>query len=358
MKDLFLTPGPSKLHPLAVEYIRKGVEEDVYSMSHRSDRFRGLSWECMEALRELMGIPESSKIFYVSSATEAMERTIENCSATGTFHFINGAFSRRFYDTSRALFKDARCTEVDAGSGYDCLDQEIPDDTELICLTHNETSTGVAIPEAQIAALKSKWPDRIIAVDIVSSAPYCALDFSKVDVAFFSVQKCFGLPAGLGVMIVSEEAMSKAYALKDKGRSIGSYHSFLSLGASADKYETPETPNVLAIYLLSKVARHMCNEGITKLRREIRDRADAIRAFVNKSSALELFVKDLDFRSDTVVNINVSTSSVELKALLAENGIHVGLGYGEWRERQIRVANFPAHDAQDMERLFSVLRTL
>ena len=35
-----------------------------------------------------------------------MERIIENCAIKHTFHFINGAFSRKFYEMTKELKKD------------------------------------------------------------------------------------------------------------------------------------------------------------------------------------------------------------------------------------------------------------
>src|SRR5690606_37779547 len=96
------------------------------------------------------------------------------------------------------------------GEGFFVDEVEVPVLAELVCLTQNETSTGVSIPEDSIHRLVEKYPDKLFAVDAVSSCPYTRLDYSKLDCVFFSVQKCFGLPAGLGVMVVSERAMEVA----------------------------------------------------------------------------------------------------------------------------------------------------
>ena len=42
--------------------------------------------------------------------------------------------------------------------------------------------------------------------------------------------------------------------LQERGFAVGSYHSFASLVAGAEKRQTPETPNVLAIEVLGEVS--------------------------------------------------------------------------------------------------------
>ena len=105
-------------------------------------------------------------------------------------------------------------------------------------------------------------PSALLVVDAVSSLPYPDFDYSQLDSVFFSVQKGFGLPAGLGVWMVNEKCIAKAESLLSKGISIGSYHNIPSLQSHAVKYQTPETPNVLGIYLLSKVVGDMVRRGI------------------------------------------------------------------------------------------------
>ena len=62
---------------------------------------------------------------------------------------------------------------------------------------------------------------RLLAVDAVSSLPYPDFDYTILDSVFFSVQKGFGLPAGLGVWMVNDRCIAKAEQLLSRGISIG-----------------------------------------------------------------------------------------------------------------------------------------
>ena len=147
-------------------------------------------------------------------------------------------------------------------------DERIPAEMELIAVTHNETSMGVSLPLEYIHSLKAANPQALIVVDAVSSLPFPDFDYSTIDSAFFSVQKGFGLPAGLGVWMVNERCINVAEERLAKGASLGSYHTIPSLKAHAAKFQTPETPNVLAVFLLSKVIGDMLRVGIKRIRTE------------------------------------------------------------------------------------------
>ncbi len=134
-------------------------------------------------------------------------------------------------------------TQVAPGNSFDPV--SIPTGTEVVALTHNETSSGVWLQVPFINSFKESNPDSLIVVDAVSSLPYPDFDYSKVDSVFFSVQKGFGLPAGLGVWMMNKRCLAKAEQLLSNGISIGSYHSLPLLYNNALKRQTPETPNVV-----------------------------------------------------------------------------------------------------------------
>jgi len=107
MKKIFFTPGPSQLYPTVEKHLAKGLSENLYSISHRSKLFQQIYLETTSNLKKLLKIPENYSIFFVSSGTECMERIVENCVEKYSFHFVNGAFSQRFYETAVELKKQA-----------------------------------------------------------------------------------------------------------------------------------------------------------------------------------------------------------------------------------------------------------
>lgn len=343
------TPGPSQLYITTEDHARKAFKEQIPSLSHRSTQFEGISQHATDGLRQLLNIPENFSIAFTGSATEIWERIIQNFTEHTSHHLVNGAFSQKFYDTALQLNRKSTVTRVPLGSGF-AASVEIPS-TELIALTHNETSTGVSLPLTNISNIREHNPSPLIAVDSVSSLPYAEFDFTKIDSVFFSVQKGFGLPAGLGVWIFNERCIIKAEQLLAKGISIGSYHSLPSLVAHAKKNQTPETPNVLGIYLLAKVVEDMNRRGIQIIRRETEYKAAILYQALDQHPFIKAFVKETVNRSKTVIVAECGEHTDVLTNHLIKKGMLPGDGYGPQKKTQLRFANFPAHSKEQYELL-------
>jgi phosphoserine aminotransferase len=347
------TPGPSQLYFTVADHAREAFKAGIPSLSHRSKLFEQISFEATDGLRQLLNIPATHSIFFTSSATEIWERVIQNLVEERSFHLVNGSFSKRFYEIALQLNKKAEKIEVKEGHGFD--DTISVPETELIAVTHNETSTGVSLPVDTIYKLKEKNPKALLIVDAVSSLPYPQFDFSRLDAVFFSVQKGFGLPAGLGVWIVNEKCIAKAEQLLSKGISIGSYHTIPSLKTLALKNQTPETPNVLGIYLLGKLVQDFLRRGIETMRRETDYKAAIVYNALEQHPLLSAFVKEKKYQSKTVIVADCQAQTEKLTAFLQTKGLFPGDGYGSAKKTQLRFANFPAHSKEQYELLVDSL---
>ena len=231
----------------------------------------------------------------------------------------------------------------------------IPDSTELIAVTQNETSTGVAQPLEDIYFLKDKHPNKLLVVDAVSAVPYIDIDFHKIDSLYFSVQKGFGLPPGLGVWIVNEHCIEKAKSMQNSGLSIGSYHSIPSFLSKSTRNQTPETPNTLGIYLLGKIAEDMLGKGVAQIRREAEYKAALTYHLLENHPLLEPFVTKSKYRSNTVIVAKSAIDNKEIISKAAEKGMVIGGGYGQFKNEHLRIANFPTHSKEHFERLVDFL---
>lgn len=343
------TPGPSQLYFTVADHAREAFKSGVPSLSHRSKLFEEISAETTTGIRELLNVPAGFEIYFTSSATEIWERIIQNLVEEKSLHFVNGSFSKRFYEIALQLNRRPEKIEVKEGEGFSELSKN--SSTELIALTHNETSTGVSLPLDFIHSFRENNPETLVAVDAVSSLPYPVFDFTKVDTVFFSVQKGFGLPAGLGVWIVNEKCIAKAERLLSKGISIGSYHNIPTLKSNAAKNQTPETPNVLGIYLLNKVVKDFLRRGALTIRRETEYKAAILYQALDQNPLLSPFVKDKNFQSKTVIVADCQSHTERLAKHLQSKGLFPGDGYGSNKKMQLRFANFPAHSKEQFEYL-------
>lgn len=351
------TPGPSQLYITTEMHARMAFKTGVPSISHRSKEFESFYAEAVNGLKELFQIPDGFYIVFTASATEIWERSIQSVVISESLHLVNGAFSKKYFETAQQLGRNPVKVEVKDGVGF--KDVVLPSSKpELVALTHNETSTGVSLSLDFIHSFRDRYPDAIIAVDAVSSLPYPKFDFNKIDMLFFSVQKGFGLPAGLGVWIVNEKCLAKADNLLSKGHSVGSYHSLPSLVGMTLKNQTPETPNVLGIYLLAKVTGDFNQRSLKIIRQETDYKAALLYHTLEASSIAKPFVVDKDIRSQTVIVAETGERTKAITEALQAKGLYPGDGYGKAKATQLRFANFPTHSKEQYEYLVDTLASI
>lgn len=350
------TPGPSQLYFTVEDHARKAFRDGIPSLSHRSSMFEKISKQTTDGLKELLELPEGYHILFTGSATEIWERSIQNLVAESSLHFVNGSFSKRFHEIATQLGKQAQKVEVAAGQGFESY--QPTGNPEVIALTHNETSTGVSMPLDFIHSFRDQHPNALVVVDAVSSLPYPKFDYTKIDSVFFSVQKSFGLPAGLGVWIVNEKCIAKAESLQQQGLNIGTYHNLPTLVANAKKNQTPETPNVLGIYLLGQVVSDFLKRGVHTIRKETEYKAAILYQALQNHAKIKPFVTDRKFQSQTVIVAETGTETAYITEQLIKHGLQPGDGYGERKKSQLRFANFPTHSKETYELLVDLLEKM
>ncbi len=350
---IFFTPGPTQLFYTYQNHFREAIKQDIPSISHRSKEFMRLFQETRENLQNLLELTPDHNIYFTGSANEIWERIIQNLVVSRSHHFFNGAFARKFYDFALQYQKSPTKTESENGMAYDSL--HIPDDSELVGITLNETSNGFMFPAEDIYQIKKENPECLLALDGVSALPAVPVDFSYVDTAYLSVQKCFGMPAGLGVWIANQKCLEKARKMEEDGMITGSYHSLSSLEKYGAKNQTPETPNVLSIYILGKIAEDMLRRGVSFMRNETVYKSTILYQTAETLSLLNPFIKEKKYRSKTVVVCDVKNGSAQILDVCHQKGWVLGSGYSSQKDSQVRIANFPMHSKEQVEQLCDFL---
>ena len=347
--QLFFTPGPSQLYPTVTQHLNNAMRENIGSISHRGKEFQMIFQEMKELLSDVLNIPPDYEIFITSSATEIWERIIQNLITKSSHHFVNGSFSERFYNftTAYQLKSTAQISDFSQEFG----EFKVPDEAELISITQNETSVGYSFNPEEIKYIRKNNSEKLIALDLVSAVPGIPVDLSQIDTAYFSVQKCFGLPAGMGVWIVGPKCfeVSKAKALKNG--IVGSYHSLAELKKNGDKNQTPETPNVLNLYLLKNVLKDMQLKGISSIQNETKYKAALLYQTFDQITELKTVIHHPLNRSKTVCVSEVLGGNKGLIEYLKSKQLIIGSGYGSFKDQHIRIANFPAHSKESIEML-------
>jgi phosphoserine aminotransferase len=343
-------PGPSRVYTQVSRYLQEAHKEGIMSINHRSEVFEAISRKAVTLLKEKLSIPADYAIYFVSSATECWEIIAQSLTRQRSTHIYNGAFGKKWYDYARRLRPDASDHPFDLQTSLNPDELKLSN-SEVICITQNETANGTQVSNRIIQSIKKNNPHAVVAVDATSSMAGIRLNFESADVWFASVQKCFGLPAGLGLLVCSPDALKQASALNERLH----YNSLLLLDDMMQKYQTSCTPNILNIYLLMRVMEEV--KPIDKIDKTIKSRYKKWAAFFDtKTDKLNFLISNKQVRSNTVLTIAASphlTQRVKTEANKA--GFLLGEGYGELRATTLRIANFPAIKRTEIARLMDFL---
>lgn len=349
MTKTYFTPGPSQLYPTVEGHLQKALKEQVPSISHRSDAFKGIYAETEASLRSLLTVPEDYHVLFFSSATEIWERLLQSFPGK-SFFFVNGNFSDRFRSFARKMGREESSYEVPFGQGFEHGKASLPEGTVLCGMIGNETSSGVMTPPEDYYEVASRNPQTLCFVDLVSGWPSYPLDLTKVDGAYFSVQKGFGLPSGLGVLVISPRAVAKVAEAEEAGEYRGVHRSLTAMVEKAAKNQTVETPNVLGIYLLGKVAQDMAAQG-PELYMASQEKAATLYKYFDAHTKWQPAIDTPRWRSETVVVLDTPDTSADIVKALDAKGFVLGTGYGARKADQVRIANFPAVSLDDINAL-------
>jgi aspartate aminotransferase-like enzyme len=331
-KKLFI-PGPTEVR----EEILQAMATPM--IGHRSTAYAELQGSVESKLKRLLNT-EGRVFLFTSSSTGVMEGAIRNCVAVKVLNTLNGEFSRRWHEIAKSCGVAADTLEVEPGQA---ITPELVDAAlaaggyDAVCLTYNETSTGILSPVPEIARLvRRKYPDVLILVDAVSCMAGVEIraDDWGLDVCLAGVQKCFALPPGLAVASVSARAMERAKTIPYRGY----YFDFIENEKFAVKNNTPATPSISHLYALDKQMDDMFAEGLEARYARHLAMAEHCRAWGSKHFAL---YGDERFLSPTVTHVT-NTTGFDFSALnkeLGKRGAQISDGYGPFKGKTFRIGH-------------------
>ena len=214
-KKLFI-PGPTHVEDEILDAMSMPM------IGHRDSLYSDLHGEVVGKLQKFLKT-ENRIYLSTSSSTGMMEGAIRNCVKEKALMTNCGAFSRRWARIAEANGKEIERIDVEWGTATtpDLFDEYLAKGGfDTVCITHNETSTGIMNPLEEIGKMiKEKYPDVIVCVDAVSSmaGAEIAVDDWGLDVVLAGTQKAFALPPGLCVVTVSDAALQRSAEVEDKG---------------------------------------------------------------------------------------------------------------------------------------------
>jgi len=272
-----------------------------------------------------------------------------------------GAFSDKWFDVSKRCGKEAEALQVPWGSPIRAeeVDRRLATGRfDALTLIHNETSTGVMSPLAEIAGLKKKYPDVMFIVDAVSSLSATKIEFDAlgVDVLLAGTQKALALPPGMSIFTSSPAALAKADTLKDRGY----YFDFVEFQKNAEQNMTPSTPSIGHVYALASKLEDISSEGLEARYARHHKLALTTRDWAARHGFTLFPEKNFESVTLTCVNNGARPGGrvidvARFQKLVKDQGFLIDGGYGKIKGTTFRISNMGDETETTMQQLYAAL---
>jgi phosphoserine aminotransferase len=342
--------GPAKVRPEQVAAL--AASGPLYlGTSHRQAPVRSLVQRIREGLAELFRLPDGYQVVLGNGGTT----TFWDVAAFGlvterSLHLSFGEFSSKFARVTAAApwLREPVIIESPPGTHPQPRAEA---GVDSYALTHNETSTGVAMPVRRVPGADD---GALVLVDATSAAGGLAVDISEADVYYFAPQKCFGSDGGLWIALMSPAALERAAAIAASGRYLpGSLSLPVAISNSA-RFQTNNTPGVATLLLMAEQVEWLLQEGgLPWAAGRAADSSARLYTWAEKAPYATPFVADPAQRSPVVGTIDFisAADAAAVAAVLRANGIVDTEPYRKLGRNQLRIAMFPAIEPADVEAL-------
>jgi phosphoserine aminotransferase len=342
--------GPSKIRPEAVNALAS-VAPRYLGTSHRQAPVRFTVGQLRDGLAELFSLPDGYEVLLGNGGTTSFwDAATFGLIEQRSLHLSFGEFSSKFAAAASAAPHLGEPVIIESAAGTH-PEAEATAGIDTYALTHNETSTGVSMTLARPSGIDE---DALVVVDATSAAGGLRFDPSQVDVYYFAPQKCLASDGGLWLAALSPAAVDRVERVATSGRWVPAS---LDLGIALEnsrKNQTYNTPALATIFLAVQQVEWINNNGGLEWAAGRTDRsASVMYDWATASAYATPFVADPQDRSHVVATIDLDdrVDAQTVSGVLRANGIVDTDSYRKLGRNQLRIAMFPAIDAEDIKAL-------
>lgn len=341
--------GPSKVRHEALASLPSEAE-GIIGTSHRQKGVKDVVARIREGLGSLFSLPEGYEVVLGNGGSTAFwDIATFGLIEKKSQHLSFGEFSSKFASAAKAapFLEDPTVISSEPGSHPLPI---VEAGIDLYALTHNETSTGVAMP-----IMRPKGSDgALVVVDATSAAGGLAVTATEFDTYYFAPQKSFASDGGLWLALMSPAAIERAERIKASGRWTPAFFDLTIAIENSRLDQTYNTPAVLTLWLLAQQIEWMNDNGGLKFAAgRSAESAAHIYGWAERNPLTTPFVTDPAMRSKVVATINFDESidALQIAKTLRANGIVDTEPYRKLGKNQLRVGMFPAIDPADIQAL-------
>ena len=341
--------GPSKIRGEALANLAASGTS-ILGTSHRQKAVKNVVNRVRTGLSSLFELPEGYEVVLGNGGSTAFWDIATFCLIEKkSQHLSFGEFSSKFASAAKEapFLDDPSVIKAEPGSHpFPVVEAGI----DSYALTHNETSTGVAMPIQRPAGSDGA----LVLVDATSAAGGLAVSAKEFDTYYFAPQKSFASDGGLWIALMSPAAISRVEKLKASGRWVPAFFDLSIAIENSRLDQTYNTPAVATLMLLADQIEWMnSNGGMSFAAGRSAKSAEIMYSWAEKTSYTTPFVTDPAMRSKVVATINFEDGidALEIAKTLRANGIVDTEPYRKLGKNQLRVGMFPAIDPADIEAL-------
>ena len=342
--------GPSKIRPEQLAQLA-GPGAGYLGTSHRQAPVRSVVRRIRDGMAEIFGLPEDFEVVLGNGGTTAFWEVAAFCLVDRRAqHCSFGEFSSKFAKATAAAPWLEAPTVIESTPGSHPEPQAEPG-IDSYALTHNETSTGVAMPIRRVSGAD---PDALVLVDATSGAGGLPVSAEEFDAYYFAPQKCFGSDGGLWIALLSPAALARTAQITASNRYIPE---FLSLQVAIDNsrlQQTYNTPAIATLLLLAGQVDWILDQGgLEWAVKRTAESSSILYSWAERVPFATPFVADPRQRSQVVGTIDFADTidAAALSATLRRNGIVDTDSYRKLGRNQLRIGMFPAVEPADVQAL-------
>jgi phosphoserine aminotransferase len=346
--------GPSKVRPEALSALA-ATGTSLLGTSHRQAPVKNVVKRVREGVSSLFSLPEGYQVVLGNGGSTAFwDIAAFGLVREKSQHLNFGEFSSKFASSVKAApwLSEPSVIKTEPGTHPLPIAEA---GVDVYALTHNETSTGVAMP---IRRPEGADAGSLVLVDATSGAGGLPVDITETDVYYFAPQKSFASEGGLWLATFSPAALERAAEIAGSGRYIPPFFDLPTAIDNSAKDQTYNTPAISTLFLLAEQLEWLNgNGGLEWAVARTAESSSILYSWAEKSSFAQPFVAKAEERSQVVGTIDFD-DSIDASAIaktLRANGVVDVEPYRKLGRNQLRVATFPAVDPEDVSALIACI---
>ena len=305
MKKYNFNAGPSILPDVVLEAAAKAIIDfdgtglSLLSISHRTPEFEAVLAEAKSLLKELLGIPDNYKIYFMGGGASTQFFHIPANFLGKKAGYVNtGVWTKKAIKEAK-FYGDVEVVASSEDKNFNYIPKgfDIPEDLDYLYICSNNTIYGTEYKED----IDSPVP---LFADMSSNILSRPIDVSKYALIYGGAQKNLA-PAGVAFMIIRDDMLDKV---------VRPLPTMMNVNTHVENDSMFNTPPVFPIYVLRETLKWVKAEGgLAEIHRRNEEKAAKLYGEIDRNSLFRGTVEKED-RSSMNICFVMTEGNEELAA--------------------------------------------